>query len=97
LLALYNFAKLPAQSGRTADNRGGVTGLPVPFSRFMVTISRAARCWAVKELARRAGVSHEFFKAWTVEISRDATIIHLQPGTAKQILFRNLSNDKEWR
>src|SRR5258706_12658730 len=60
----------------------------------MVTISRAARCWAVKELARRAGVSHEFFKAWTVEISRDATIIHLQPGTAKQILFRNLSNDK---
>lgn len=60
----------------------------------MVTISRAARCWAVKELARRAGVSHEFFKAWTVEISRDATIIHLQPGTAKQILFRNLSNHK---
>jgi len=60
----------------------------------MVTISKAARYWAFKELARRAGVSHDFFKSWTVEISPGATIIHLQPGTTKQIVFKNLSDDK---
>jgi hypothetical protein len=57
------------------------------------TISGAARCWAVKELARRAGVSHDFFKSWVIEVSRRATIVHLQPGTAKQIVFRNLSDE----
>lgn len=56
----------------------------------MLTISRAARYWAVKELARRAGVSHDFFKSWTIEILPEATVIHLGPGTAKQIRFRNL-------
>jgi hypothetical protein len=59
----------------------------------MVRISKAARRWAIKELARRAGVSHDFFKSWTVEITLDATIIHMQPG--KQVLFRNLSNDRD--
>src|ERR1700740_1259677 len=63
------------------------------FSRIMAVISRAARHWAVKELARRAGVSLELFKSWAIEISQDATIIHLQPGTSKRILFNNVSDE----
>jgi len=74
-----------------------VTGLPVPFSRVYGHNFQSARCWAVKELARRAGVSHEFFKAWTVEISRDALSSTCSLVQLRQILFRNLSNDKEWR
>ena len=58
----------------------------------MIAISHAARRWAIKELARRAGVSHDFFRSWVIEITPRDTIIHLQPGTAKQIRFENLPN-----
>ncbi len=57
----------------------------------MTTISCEARCWAIKELARRAGVTRDFFDSWTLAIRPDVTVIHLQPGTTKQIRFRNLS------
>ena len=60
----------------------------------MDTISSKAYYWAVKELARRAGVTHDFFNSWTVDIARDTTTIHIQCGTAKEICFsRNLSVD----
>lgn len=59
----------------------------------MALISREARCWAVKELARRAGVSKEFFQSWHIEMTPCLTIIHLQPGTAKQIRFRRHAPD----
>jgi hypothetical protein len=61
----------------------------------MAAISRAARYWAIKELARRAGVCREFFQSWAIEISRDATTIHLHSGAAKQIRFKNLSAEME--
>jgi len=58
-------------------------------------ISNQARLWAVKELARRAGVSREFFYSWSIDTQPDATIIHVQPGTAMQICFRNLSFEEK--
>ena len=60
----------------------------------MAAISRDARRWAVKELARRAGVTRDFFHTWTLEIRHDVTIVHVQPGTSKQIRFRNLSAER---
>lgn len=61
----------------------------------MSILSSTARCWAVKELARRAGVSHDFFKSWTIETKPDATIVHLRPGTPKKILFRTGNSNDE--
>jgi hypothetical protein len=61
---------------------------------MMTRISRAARFWGVKELARRAGVSKEFFESWQIEISRDSTTIRLLPGTRKQVTFRRIPEDK---
>jgi hypothetical protein len=61
---------------------------------MMTRISRAARLWAVKELARRAGVSKDFFESWQIENSRDSTTIRLLPGTRKQITFRRVADDK---
>jgi hypothetical protein len=58
-------------------------------------ISHAARWWAVKELARRAGVTHDFFCSWRIEIRQYSTVIHLQPGTSKQIHFRHLHAENE--
>jgi len=48
----------------------------------------------MKELARRAGASREFFDSWVIETQQDSTIIHLQRGTTKQICFKNLSVQK---
>ncbi len=55
----------------------------------MTAISREARCWAIKELARRAGVSHDFFNEWKFEIRPDVTIVHVLSGVDSQIRFRN--------
>lgn len=60
----------------------------------MTTISPEARCWAVKELARRAGVTRDFFNSWTIEIRPDVTIVYVQPETGKQIRFRTLSSER---
>lgn len=60
----------------------------------MVTVSSAARYWAVKELARRAGVTNDFFSSWILDVRPDATVVHVQPGTAKQIRFRNLAAER---
>jgi len=93
LLALY---KAPCCQPRRAASEETRVAWPMCESHSSgstARISRAARCWAVKELARRAGVSHDFFQSWVIEVSRRATIIHLQHGTTKQIVFRNLSGE----
>lgn len=93
LLALY---EAPCCQPKRAYSEQSTAAWPVcqfQLSGFVAGISRAARCWAIKELARRAGVSHDFFQSWTIEVSRGATVIHLEPGTAKQIVFRNLSEE----
>jgi hypothetical protein len=72
---------------------GCVTMCQTPSLGSGLAISKAARHWAIKELARRAGVSHEFFKSWDIEVEQGTTVIRLQPGTEKQILFQNLSDE----
>lgn len=90
LLALYN---APCCQPERPDSQVGWPVSKSHSSGIAAKLSRAARCWAVKELARRAGVSQHFFESWDIEISRGATIIRVQPGTAKQIVFRNISPD----
>jgi hypothetical protein len=55
----------------------------------MIHISRAARQWAVKELARRAGITRSLFQSWRVDVSPSYTTIYLEPGTPKRIDFRS--------
>jgi hypothetical protein len=54
-------------------------------------LSREARLYALKELARRAGVSADFFHSWTIDFQDQETIIHLPVGTDKRIHFKNAS------
>ena len=52
-------------------------------------LSREARLYALKELARRAGVGRDFFQSWTIDFQDQETIIHLPAGTDKRIHFKN--------
>ena len=72
---------------------GCLTAYQTASPGSMAAISRAARFWALKQLARRAGVSQGFFRSWIIEISQEFTTIYLQPGSAKQIRFKNLSDE----
>ena len=46
-----------------------------------------ARRYAVKELARRSGVSREFFQKWQIEVRGDRTIVSLGPEANGKIHF----------
>jgi|SRR5579863_5230685 len=49
---------------------------------------RAAAAYALKELARRAGVSADFYRTWRMEIDAAGFInVFVEPGTAKRIRF----------
>jgi hypothetical protein len=63
----------------------------VTESSRMAGDTREARLYAVRELARRASVSPEFFYSWNIDCGDSETTIYLQPGTRKCIRFRNLS------
>lgn len=52
-----------------------------------------ARTYAVKELARRAGVTREFFDSWDIVCRGERTTISLVPGESKNIHFECLSHD----
>ncbi len=52
-------------------------------------ITREARFYGLKELARRAGVTAEFLRSWRVEFGDEETNIYVHPGTEKRIRFRN--------
>ncbi|HEY2013013.1 MAG TPA: polysaccharide deacetylase family protein [Bryobacteraceae bacterium] len=51
------------------------------------TLTPAARLYAVKELARRAGVTASQFRAWRIQTNPDATIVYPEPGSAAAIMF----------
>lgn len=55
-------------------------------------ITREARLYSLKELARRAGASPDFFRSWRIEFDRNATTIYVNPGTPKRIRIRNISS-----
>jgi len=51
-------------------------------------ITREAREYALKELARRAGVTTEVFRSWKVVHDAEQTTVYVQAGTQKRIRFR---------
>lgn len=56
-------------------------------------LTHEARLYAIKELARRAGVSSDFFSSWQIETSTDQTIIEVLPGTGKQLRLTHAPTD----
>jgi len=66
-------------------------------------LPRAGLVYGLKELARRAGVSTDFFRTWRVDFEEQNTVtVFVQPGTNRQIRFtrcpasfwEELSSDK---
>lgn len=72
---------VPQTAATTAPH---ITGEP---SRIPSLLTREARAYAMKELARRAGVSREFFRTWKMEFAEDGTTLYVLPGTRKRVLF----------
>jgi len=50
-------------------------------------ITREARLYALRELARRAGVSREFFLTWKIEVAEERTLVRLDAGGCRHICF----------
>ncbi len=50
-----------------------------------------SRIYAIREIARRAGVSGEFFRSWQCTIEGSWTVIRLGPEGSKKIRFPNAS------
>jgi uncharacterized protein DUF7033 len=55
--------------------------------QLLPQITAEARRYAVKELARRAGVTQEFFKSWNIQVSPGETTISFGPEAAGKIRF----------
>jgi len=64
----------------------------VPLLGANVRITPQARYYAVAELARRAGITREFFKTWKVTTTPEATIFEIANGTQKFIHFPHASS-----
>ena len=58
-----------------------------PTARLPSLLTREARAYAMKELARRAGVSRDFFRTWKMEFSETGTTVYVLPGTRKRVFF----------
>lgn len=58
-----------------------------------VRITPQARCYAISELARRAGISAEFQKQWTIRVDAKETTITLDALGEKTIVFPHASPD----
>src|SRR5271157_2987337 len=52
------------------------------------SITREARLYALKELARRAGVTAEYFRTWKIELGADETLVFPQPPLPQCIRFK---------
>jgi transposase-like protein len=59
-------------------------------------ITTEAKIYALKELARRAGVTSEIFRTWQTEVQEGTTTVRVLPGTEKRIRFPATSPDC-WR
>jgi hypothetical protein len=82
----------------TAHGLTGSSPNPLPASRLasssridgpdkLPEITPEARRYAVKELARRAGVSQQFFKSWVIQVAPVETTISFEQGTNAKIRF----------
>jgi hypothetical protein len=56
-------------------------------------ITPEARKYAVKELARRAGVSADFFRQWAIDITPESTIASFGPEVHGYVSFPNHSEE----
>lgn len=56
-------------------------------SRTLPVITPEARRYAVKELARRAGVTKEFFQQWTIDVTLQRTSVSFGPELRGRIHF----------
>jgi len=58
-----------------------------------VRITPQARCYAIFELARRAGISAEFQRQWTIRVDAKETTVQLDSAGEKTIVFPHASPD----
>jgi hypothetical protein len=58
-----------------------------------VRITPQARCYAIAELARRAGVAPEFQRQWKIRVDAKETIVTLDSSGDKTIVFPHASPD----
>lgn len=58
-----------------------------------IRITPQARRYAIWELARRAGVSSDIFRTWTIHHQADGTLLETFPSSRKQIFFPNANHD----
>jgi uncharacterized protein DUF7033 len=56
-----------------------------------VGITPQARCYAIKELARRAGVAPDWQKMWNIRVGDHQTVVDLDPEKHLQIVFPHAS------
>lgn len=70
-----------------ASEFGDVGLLPFKTERLLPRITPEARRYALKELARRAGVARGFFQTWKIEIRRESTIVQIGNNSSARIIF----------
>jgi hypothetical protein len=56
---------------------------------FLQGATPEARRYAIKELARRAGVSRDFFTSWKIDVTSQQTTVTLTPDGNKRIRFKH--------
>src|SRR5215472_10896056 len=71
----------PAEAARAPSTILGSDAFP--------QITREARIYALKELARRAGVSRDFFKKWVIQITGDHTTVSFGTYPGCKIQFQH--------
>jgi hypothetical protein len=73
--------------------QAGQSSRPDPVKAVIPRITPQARRYAVRELARRAGVAREFFDKWLIEVTSDRTTISFGPDIHGEIRFPHSSTD----
>ena len=56
-----------------------------------VRITPQARCYAIRELARRAGVPRDWHESWNIRVEANQTVLNLVPEGHQQIVFPHAS------
>lgn len=82
-----------ASAPATARIRTVLPTLHVQRISAQVRITPQARVYAIHELARRAGVPREFQNQWTIQVEAGETIVTLEPGSEKKIIFPHAAPD----
>jgi hypothetical protein len=65
----------------------------VPRLGTNVRITPQARCYAIAELCRRAGVARDFFREWKISVGPARTTVEICNGRSKFISFPHVSPD----